>query len=139
MQVCGVLGGRRLDEVASVFQVSSRINSTWGGNLVDMVRGGRYLQVIEADGLMENATAMGERFLCGLDEIAKKNPTSMANVRGRGSFTAFTLSSTAERNRLMGALSDDGMLAPDSSCCEIPTTDDVVNASATIDNRSGQV
>ena len=38
-QVCGVMAGGRVDEVAdNVFAVSSRINSTWGGNLVDMVR-----------------------------------------------------------------------------------------------------
>ncbi len=41
-QVCGVMAGRRVDEVAdNVFAVSSRINSTWGGNLVDMVRSRR--------------------------------------------------------------------------------------------------
>lgn len=38
-QVCGIMAGRRVDEVPdNVFAVSSRINSTWGGNLVDMVR-----------------------------------------------------------------------------------------------------
>ena len=38
-QVCGVMAGGRVDEVPdNVFAVSSRINSTWGGNLVDMVR-----------------------------------------------------------------------------------------------------
>src|SRR5207244_4582519 len=36
-QVCGVLAGPRLDEVAeNVFRKPGRINSTWGGNLVDM-------------------------------------------------------------------------------------------------------
>jgi L-lysine 6-transaminase len=111
MQVCGVLGGRRLDEIDSVFKVSSRINSTWGGNLVDMVRGARYLQVIEAEGLMANTTAMGERFLAGLRDIAKKNPAKATNVRGRGLFAAFTLPSIEERKRLLTSLREDGMLA----------------------------
>ena len=45
-------GRRRVDEVAdNVFAVSSRINSTWGGNLVDMVRSRRILEVIESDEL----------------------------------------------------------------------------------------
>ena len=59
-QVCGVMAGRRVDEVAdNVFTVSSRINSTWGGNLVDMVRSRRILEVIEADGLFANASRDG--------------------------------------------------------------------------------
>ncbi|MEM7234084.1 MAG: aminotransferase class III-fold pyridoxal phosphate-dependent enzyme, partial [Planctomycetota bacterium] len=38
-QVCGVAAGPRLHEVEdNVFRLSSRINSTWGGGLVDMVR-----------------------------------------------------------------------------------------------------
>ncbi len=53
-QVCGVMAGRRVDEIAdNVFAVSSRINSTWGGNLADMVRSRRILEVIEADELFE--------------------------------------------------------------------------------------
>ena len=53
-QVCGVMAGGRVDEVPdNVFAVSSRINSTWGGNLTDMVRSRRILEVIERDGLFE--------------------------------------------------------------------------------------
>ena len=49
-QVCGVLAGPRMDEVSDhVFVSPSRINSTWGGNLVDMVRFDRTLEVMEAD------------------------------------------------------------------------------------------
>lgn len=46
-QVCGVMAGGRVDDVPdNVFRVSSRINSTWGGNLTDMVRARRILEVI---------------------------------------------------------------------------------------------
>ena len=52
-QVCGVMAGGRVDEVPdNVFAVSSRINSTWGGNLTDMVRARRILEVIETEGLI---------------------------------------------------------------------------------------
>ena len=60
LQVCGILASSRLDEVDSVFKVPSRINSTWGGNLTDMVRATRYLQIIEEDNLVENARVVGE-------------------------------------------------------------------------------
>src|SRR5689334_2134824 len=52
MQVCGCMGGPRLDEEPqNVFKVSSRINSTWGGGLTDMIRAGRYLEIIDEDRL----------------------------------------------------------------------------------------
>jgi L-lysine 6-transaminase len=42
-QVCGCLVGKRIEEVENnVFKVSSRLNSTWGGNVTDMVRAQRY-------------------------------------------------------------------------------------------------
>ena len=59
-QVCGILAGKKLDEVEGhVFQTASRINSTWGGNLVDMVRFDRILEIIEEDNLVENAGHVG--------------------------------------------------------------------------------
>src|SRR5689334_5947508 len=65
-QVCGIMAGRRVDEVPeNVFAVPSRINSTWGGNLTDMVRSRRILEVIEADDLLTNARKQGEHLLHG--------------------------------------------------------------------------
>ena len=53
-QTCGIAAGRRLDEVEGVFKVPSRINSTWGGNLVDMVRGTRIIEVIREEDLLDH-------------------------------------------------------------------------------------
>jgi L-lysine 6-transaminase len=97
-QVCGVMASARLDEIPdNVFKLSGRINSTWGGNLVDMVRGAKYLEIIEKEKLVANAGQMGERLIAGLSTIAKKIP-QVTNVRGRGCFCAFTLPSTEIRN-----------------------------------------
>lgn len=105
-QVCGIMVGPRVDEVAdNVFHTPSRINSTWGGNLVDMIRGVQYLQIIRDEGLIENAARMGERFLDGLQRIAQRNP-AVTNVRGRGLFIAFTLPDTKTRNALRQACWD---------------------------------
>ncbi len=74
-QVCGIIVGDRIDEVAdNVFDVSSRINSTWGGNLVDMVRSQRYLEIIEAEDLVKNAQGMGELLLGGMIARARLRP-----------------------------------------------------------------
>lgn len=118
-QVCGVMAGRRVDDVAdNVFAVSSRINSTWGGNLVDMVRSRRILEVIEADGLFANAAEMGAYLLAGLRELARQLPDAVRDVRGRGLMCAFSLPTAEHRDAVLGALWDRGVImlgsGPDS-------------------------
>jgi len=108
-QVCGVMGGKRLDVVErNVFKVSSRINSTWGGNLVDMVRGARYLQVMVEDDLVANAERVGALFLAGLQDLASRLP-DVTNPRGRGFMLAFDLPDTATREAVRGDLWKDGL------------------------------
>ncbi|MBD1394528.1 L-lysine 6-transaminase [Mucilaginibacter glaciei] len=89
MQVCGILAGKKVDEVENnVFKVSSRINSTWGGSLVDMVRSSKILEIIEEDNLCDKAAATGSYLQDGLKAIAAENGM-IANVRGQGLLTAF--------------------------------------------------
>jgi L-lysine 6-transaminase len=89
MQVCGILCSNRVDEVENnVFHVSSRINSTWGGSLVDMVRSSKIMEVIEEDNLCDNAAQMGEYLQNQLRDIAGMLPI-ISNVRGKGLLTAF--------------------------------------------------
>jgi L-lysine 6-transaminase len=84
----------RIDEVKdNVFQVSSRINSTWGANLVDFVRAKRFLEIIEEDKLVENSAQVGEYLLQRLNELEKKYPGRIFNVRGKGLHCAFDVSS----------------------------------------------
>ncbi|MHC9291524.1 L-lysine 6-transaminase [Mycobacterium sp. LTG2003] len=106
-QVCGVMAGRRVDEIAdNVFSVSSRINSTWGGNLVDMVRSRRILEVIEADGLLENAATMGGYLLDQLHRLATEFPHLVLDPRGRGLMCAFSMPVAADRDELIRRLWD---------------------------------
>ncbi len=108
-QVCGIMSTRRIDEVEkNVFHVSSRINSTWGGNLVDMVRCARYLQIIREDGLVERAARVGCVFKKALDELAGEFPI-MSNVRGRGLLLAFDLPDTQTRDELRQRCWDAGL------------------------------
>ena len=89
-----------------MFAVSSRINSTWGGNLVDMVRSRRILEVIETDGLMEHAAEAGRYLHARLEELAAEFPELVRDVRGRGLMRAFSLPSGAQRDELIGKLWD---------------------------------
>lgn len=100
-QVCGIMASNRLNEVESVFKVSSRINSTWGGNLVDMFRAKRMLEIVEEENLVANAAKMGDVLLAHLREIEKRYPQLVSNARGRGLFCAFDLSDTACRDAIV--------------------------------------
>ena len=111
MQVCGCLCSQRIAEVPdNVFTVPSRINSTWGGNLVDMVRAQRYLEIIEAEGLVENARCMGDYLVAGLVELAEAFPALITNARGRGLFAAFDVSTSDANRRLRQACFEGGLL-----------------------------
>ncbi|MBG0832508.1 L-lysine 6-transaminase [Planomonospora sp. ID67723] len=108
VQVGGVMAGRRVGLVPeNVFQVSGRINSTWGGGLVDMVRSRRMLEIIERDGLIPRAAERGEELLSELLKIQESLPGLVENVRGRGLMCAFDLPDPAARDRLVVALRED--------------------------------
>ena len=110
-QQCGIAVTSRIDDVDSVFKVSSRINSTWGGNLVDMVRCQRFVEIIEEDALLENAAAMGRHLLAGLQGLEELFPGLVSNARGRGLFAAFDLPSTEVRDRALRAMNAQDLLA----------------------------
>ncbi|MFD5748916.1 L-lysine 6-transaminase [Streptomyces sp. NPDC127033] len=105
VQVGGVMAGRRVDEVPDhVFSLSGRINSTWGGGLVDMVRSRRLLEVMERDHLIPRADSLGKRFLSGLEHLSESYPELVSNPRGRGLMCAFDLPSTEQRDELLRVL-----------------------------------
>ena len=104
-QVCGIAASERINEVDSCFKVSSRINSTWGGNLVDMVRCARYIELIEEHSLLQNATQQGEHLLETLKGL-ESDFEQVSNARGRGLMLAFDLPSAAARDSLIKALWD---------------------------------
>jgi L-lysine 6-transaminase len=103
-QVGGIMAGGRVDEVPdNVFAVSGRINSTWGGGLVDMVRSRRSLEIIEAAGLIEQAGPKGQRLVAGLETLRDESGL-ISNVRGRGLFVAFDLKTGEERDDVVNDL-----------------------------------
>ena len=109
-QVCGICAGPRVDEVDSVFKVSSRINSTWGGNLVDMVRCQRFVEIIEEEKLLDNARRVGQHLLDGLLRLEGSFPELISNSRGLGLFLAFDLPDQATRERVLNQMFDEGVL-----------------------------
>jgi L-lysine 6-transaminase len=109
-QVCGVMAGPRIDEVKdNAFRLSSRLNSTWGGNFTDMVRSTHFLRIIEEERLVENAGKVGAYFLDRLRDLQKEDPRISA-ARGRGLFLAFDLPDAKTREEFWKGLFDLGVL-----------------------------
>ena len=110
-QVCGIMVNKRVDEIKdNVFKVSSRLNSTWGGNLVDMVRCQKYLEVIAEENLVKNAEVQGKRLKQGLEEIQDKYPNFISNARGLGLMCAFDLPNPEKRDELKNNLYKNGLI-----------------------------
>ncbi len=110
-QTCGCLVGPKVDrEPDNVFRTKSRISSTWGGNLTDMVRFQRFLEIIEEDKLMENARVVGDQLLGGLRGLEQDFPAFVSNSRGRGLMIAFD-TEEASRTALLAKCLDLGMIA----------------------------
>ncbi|MFH2004158.1 MAG: L-lysine 6-transaminase [Bacteroidota bacterium] len=110
-QVCGFLCGKHIDEIHdNVFNVSSRLNSTWGGNIVDMVRAQRYLEIIEEENLIENARVMGEYLVKQIETLQNEFPSVVSNARGLGLFCSFDLNTPDERNKLKSSCYDKGLI-----------------------------
>src|SRR5690606_6279866 len=108
-QVGGIMAGRRVDLVPdNVFRVSGRINSTWGGGLVDMVRSRRMLEIIERDGLIPRAGVLGERLLAGLRKLRADHPRLVSAVRGRGLMCAFDLPDSRTRDLMIEKIREEG-------------------------------
>lgn len=142
-QVCGVIAGPRLKEVKHhVFEESSRINSTWGGNLVDMVRATRYLEIIEEENLLAHTARMGEKLMAGLEAIAEESKGRISNVRGKGMMIAYDLPGREERNTMIHTLSEHGLKALKSGAHSIrfrgmlDTPEDVIDKALEIVAKS---
>jgi L-lysine 6-transaminase len=102
-QVCGFFANARVETVERhVFAESSRINSTWGGNLGDMVRSKWIHRAIRRDRMAENASAMGEVLVARLAELgATLSDGWVAAARGRGTIVAFDCPTKEGRDALL--------------------------------------
>jgi len=110
-QVCGVLANKeKMDQVPNnVFQESSRINSTFGGNYVDMIRFKLILEVIEQENLLDNVNKQGAFLKAELDKL-EADFANVSNVRGMGLFLAFDLPTEEERNAIINKAMDKNLI-----------------------------
>ena len=110
-QVCGMLAGDKIYNLEdNVFKESSRINSTFGGNLIDMYRFKLILEIIDNESLLDNTIKMGNYLLDSIASLADEFPGYVTNPRGKGLFCAFDMPSGIERDKLIGILLDKNIM-----------------------------
>lgn len=109
-QVCGIMVTDRIDDVDNVFKISSRLNSTWGGNLVDMVRSKLHLEIIDDEKLVDRAAETGEYLLERLLEIQSELGGFIDNARGRGLMCAFSLPDADTRKDVEMRIIENGVI-----------------------------
>ena len=110
-QVCGMLAGDKVFSMdKNVFKESSRINSTFGGNLVDMYRFKLILEIMCNENLLSNAKEMGWYLLSKINDLSLEFPGFATNPRGVGLFCAFDLPSTIERDKLISLVFNEKLM-----------------------------
>jgi L-lysine 6-transaminase len=121
-QVAGIIVSKRIDDLPyNVFSDkvdeslgfapgANRLNSTFGGNLTDMVRTTQYLKIMDEENLLENTRIMGDYILNKLTEIGSKYPDSVDNIRGRGLMIAFDLATPKLRDEVYNKIIENGLL-----------------------------
>lgn len=101
VQVGGFASTERLFEIENnVLTKSGRINSTFGADIVDVVRSTIILETIEKEDLLNKSAKTGQYFLKKLTNLG------LENVRGRGAMIAFDFNTTEERNNFLIRLSE---------------------------------
>lgn len=111
-QICGIAVGPKVDEVKdNCFRVSSRINSTWGGTVVDMVRSTEYLKIYRDDNILDYVSnTAGPALIKGLEELRDEFPDFICNVRGKGLMCAFDIKTPELRGKFLSACTKHKML-----------------------------
>ena len=71
--------------------------STYGGNPLAMAAGEAVLDVILADGFLDNVTRMGERLRAALEQMIPNHDQLFAGVRGHGLMLGLKLTSDSRR------------------------------------------
>lgn len=111
VQVCGIMASERIDEVEeNCFRKSSRINSTWGGNLSDMVRSTKIIEIMYEEQLVEHSRALGDYLLSQLQALQSEFPTLVSNARGLGLMAAIDLPNADIRKEFLDGLFKEKMM-----------------------------
>jgi len=84
--------------------------STFGGNPIACAAGIAAINVIREEKLAERAAELGEYFISGLQEIKKRYPEVIEEVRGKGFLIGLEMTKAGVGGMIMSELIDNGIL-----------------------------
>ncbi|MBD3290325.1 aminotransferase class III-fold pyridoxal phosphate-dependent enzyme, partial [candidate division KSB1 bacterium] len=88
----------------------SRLNSTWGGNPVDMMRCKVLCEIIEQENLQQNVKETGQYLLNNIRELCREFNQIIENPRGRGFLFAFDAKTPDLKGKIWQAFYDQNFL-----------------------------
>ncbi len=99
-QIGGIMAcNKKIDQVENhVFKEHSRLNSTFGGNYLDMLRFRLVLEVIEKENLVRNAEQLGAYLL---NQIQQLPSDKVSNQRGIGLFCSMDMPTVEARDEFL--------------------------------------
>jgi 4-aminobutyrate aminotransferase-like enzyme/Ser/Thr protein kinase RdoA (MazF antagonist) len=97
-------------EIAAAFDNGMEFFSTYGGNPVACAAGLAVLDVLEEDGLAENARVVGNYLMEGLRAVPARRPI-ITDIRGAGLFLGIELATGDAASYVVNRLRDRGILA----------------------------
>ena len=87
------------------------LDSTWGGNLADMVRFVREMKIVHEERLIEQVPEKTAQLVGGLEALVVRHPGLIFNVRGMGLYQGFSFRRPECKNKLLDlALEKESML-----------------------------
>lgn len=101
-QVSGIMVKEKFGKI---FKSPLKLDVTWDGDLIDMVRCSYILKAYEKYNLLDNARTRGEQFINGL-----KGMPQLKNVRGIGCMAAFDFNTHAEQESFAHKAFGNGLL-----------------------------
>lgn len=101
-QVCGVMFKESVNET---LKNPVRLEVTWDGELIDMIRSTYILRAFEEYKILENVCARGAQLLEGLRKIP-----ALLNIRGQGLLVAFDFETPSEQEPFCKRAFENGLL-----------------------------
>lgn len=77
------------------------LDSTWGGNLADMVRFCHEIKIAEEEKLFDQVALKSEVMVKGLKQLQNKFPKKIRNIRGTGIYQGFSLCEPVKLQHLL--------------------------------------
>lgn len=92
------------------FESKSRLNSTWGGNPVDMVRCKVLCEIMDEEDLLSNVKELGQYLLGQVQQLCQEFSDIIENPRGRGFLFAFDAKTPELKGKIWQAFYDENFL-----------------------------